>query len=131
METIPTAFRDLLEADLATLATVGTSGRPQQSIVWFLAEGDVVRISLSSARQKTFNLKQNPACSVLIADPASGYRYLELRGHAKFEPDAGYTFAGRVGAKYHADLRRYDGPEDERLVVTVVPERVRAVDMRS
>ncbi len=40
---IPATHRDLLEAKVATFATVGPDGRPQLSEVWFLAEGDTVR----------------------------------------------------------------------------------------
>jgi PPOX class probable F420-dependent enzyme len=130
METIPASFRDLLEAEVATLATVGANGRPQQSVIWFLAEGNVVRLSLSAARQKTVNLQRNPSCSLVITDPASNFRYLELRGHAEISPDTDYVFADKVGTKYHADLRAYDSPGETRLVVTVVTDRVRAIDMR-
>ncbi len=33
VETIPASHRDLLDAEVATLATVGANGRPQQSIL--------------------------------------------------------------------------------------------------
>jgi PPOX class probable F420-dependent enzyme len=129
METVPEAFNDLLSTQLATLATVGASGKPQLSVVWFLAEDGVVRISLSDSRQKTSNLKANNAASVLIIDPKNGFRYLEIRGRAEIAPDTDYAFANKVGAKYGADLRAYDAPGDTRLVVTIVADRVRAVDM--
>jgi PPOX class probable F420-dependent enzyme len=131
METIPEAFNDLLEAQIATLATVGANGRPQQSLVWFLAEGGNIRISLNTSRQKTMNLSKNPACSVIIVDPESGYRYLEVRGAAEIEDDSDYAFADRVGAKYGSDLRVHDSPGETRVVVTIAAERVRGVDMRS
>jgi PPOX class probable F420-dependent enzyme len=130
METIPASHRDLLDAQVATLATVGANGRPQQSVVWFLAEGDTIRLSLASSRQKTVNLQRHPACSLLIADPKVSQRYLEVRGNARIETDTDYAFAAKVGAKYSADLRQYDAPGDTRVVVTIVADRVRAVDMR-
>ena len=34
--TVPEEFRDLLEAPIATLGTIGPDGRPQLSAVWFL-----------------------------------------------------------------------------------------------
>ncbi|HXR22591.1 MAG TPA: PPOX class F420-dependent oxidoreductase, partial [Acidimicrobiales bacterium] len=101
METIPASHRDLLDAQVATLATVGAGGRPQQSILWFLAEGDTVRLSLASSRQKTVNLRRHPSCSLLIPDPAISQRYLEIRGDAKIEADSDYAFAGKLGAKYN------------------------------
>jgi PPOX class probable F420-dependent enzyme len=130
METIPASYRDLLDARVATLATVGANGRPQQSIVWVLAEGDTIRLSLSSSRQKTVNLERHPACSLLIADPAVEQRYLEVRGNANIETDTDYVFATKVGEKYNADLRSYDAPGDTRVVLTIVADRVRAVDLR-
>jgi PPOX class probable F420-dependent enzyme len=130
METIPASHRDLLDATVATLATVGANGRPQQSIIWFLAEGDTIRLSLASSRQKTVNLQRHPACSLIIPDPEVSQRYLEVRGNAEFEPDPDYVFADKLGAKYSADLRQYDPPGETRFVVTILADRVRAVDMR-
>jgi PPOX class probable F420-dependent enzyme len=130
METIPVSHRDLLDAQVATLATIGPNGRPQQSIVWFLAEGDTIRFSLASSRQKTVNLLRHPACSLVIPDPSVSQRYLEVRGSAQIEADADYVFADKVGAKYNADLRLYDPPGETRVVVTIIADRVRAVDMR-
>ena len=127
---IPENYRDLLAAEVATLATVGADGRPQSSEVWFLAEGDTVSISLNSSRQKMKNLLRNPACSVLILDLGMPYRYLELRGDAEISPDPDYVFADKAGAKYGADLRVHDQPGQTRYVVTIRPTRVNAVNMR-
>ena len=63
MSTIPDSHRDLLSAQVGTLATIGPDGRPQLSEVWFLAEGDSVAISLNTSRQKVRNLRANPAVS--------------------------------------------------------------------
>ena len=125
MTSIPETHRDLLDAQVAVLGTIGTSGRPQLSAVWFLAEGDTVRVSLNTSRQKLKNLQANPAVSLLILDPANPYRYVELRGDAQIEEDPDYGFAKQVGAKYGgADLSEHDGPGDRRMVVTIVPARV-------
>ena len=125
MTTIPDTHRDLLDAQVAVLGTVGPSGRPQLSAIWFLAEGDTVKLSLNTSRQKLKNLQANPACSLLILDPANPYRYVELRGDAQIAPDPDYEFAKKLGAKYGgADLSEHDGPTDLRLVVTIVPTRV-------
>jgi PPOX class probable F420-dependent enzyme len=125
MTTIPDSHRDLLDAQIATLATIGSDGRPQLSELWFLAEDDTVKLSLNTARQKTKNMQRNPACGLLILDLANPYRYLEIRGDAEFEPDPDYSFADKLGAKYHADLRDRDQPGDSRVIVTIRPTRVR------
>ena len=123
MTTIPDSHCDLLDGQVAVLGTIGASGRPQLSGVWFLAEGDTVRISLNTVRQKVKNLQANPKVSVLIfGDPP--YRYIELRGDAEITPDDDYEFADKVGAKYGADLRTRDNPGEKRVVVTIHPQRV-------
>lgn len=130
MPAIPASHRDLLDSQVATLGTVGPDGRPQLSEVWFLADGDTVSVSLNSSRQKTKNLRANPAVSLFLLDLAVPYRYLELRGDAEITPDEDYAFADRVGAKYNANLRDHDQPGQGRVVVTIRPVRVNAVDMR-
>jgi PPOX class probable F420-dependent enzyme len=127
--TIPESHHDLLDAPVATLATIGPDGRPQQTVIWFLAEGDTIRISLNTDRQKVKNLRSNPHVDLLVVDPANTQRYLEVRGDAEIADDADYAFATKVGAKYGADLRAYDAPGSARVVVTIQPARVNAVDL--
>jgi PPOX class probable F420-dependent enzyme len=122
---IPDSHRDLLDSSVATFATIGPDGYPQLSEVWFLADGDVVKLSLNTSRQKAKNLERNPACAILLLDLANPGRYLEMRGDAEIEPDDAYAFADRVGAKYGADLRNMDQPGQSRVVVAIRPKQVR------
>jgi PPOX class probable F420-dependent enzyme len=123
MTSIPESHRDLLGEQFLTLGTIGASGRPQLSVVWFLADGDAIKMSLNTARQKVKNLIANPEASVLIAGTPP-YRYVEVRGEAEITPDDDYEFADKVGAKYNADLRTMDKPGEKRVVVTIRPTRV-------
>jgi PPOX class probable F420-dependent enzyme len=129
--TVPDSHRDLLDTPFATLATVGPDGRPQVSEVWFLAEDDALRVSLNATRQKTRNLVANPVISLFLLDLANPLRYLELRGDAEVTPDDDYAFADRLAAKYGkgVDLREMDGPGQTRVMVTVKPVRIVAVDL--
>ncbi|MDT7710647.1 MAG: hypothetical protein QOG20_6254 [Pseudonocardiales bacterium] len=129
MSGIPASHRDLLSAPVATFATIGPDGHPQLSEVWFLAEDDTLALSLNAVRQKVRNLRRNPACTLFILDLANPGRYLEIRGDAELAPDDDYAFARRVGAKYGTDLRRMDAPGESRVVVTIHPIRVNAVDL--
>ena len=126
---IPESHRDLLDADVGVLATVGSDGRPQLSAVWFLAEGDTLAISLNTARQKTRNLEANAIATLFILDRQNPYRYLELRGDVTIEPDDNCVFADRVGAKYQANIREHDRPGERRVRVEIHPLRINAVDM--
>jgi PPOX class probable F420-dependent enzyme len=129
MSLIPASHHDLLDANVATFATVGLDGYPQLTEVWFLAEDDTIRLSINSSRQKTKNLVRHPACALFILDLANTRRYLELRANALVEPDEDYRFADLVGAKYGADLRAHDQAGETRVVVTLNPHKVNAVNL--
>jgi PPOX class probable F420-dependent enzyme len=127
----PSSHRDLLEAEVATLATIDGRGFPALSEVWFLFDEGEVKVSLNTARLKTKNLQERPECSLFILDLAVPYRYLEIRGRARIEPDDDYAFADKVGAKYGGtDLRAIDLPGESRVVVTVEPVNIWPVNMR-
>jgi PPOX class probable F420-dependent enzyme len=130
MTNFPDSHRDLLDAQVATFATIGGNGLPQLTEVWFLHDDGELKLSLNDSRLKTRNLQKRPECSVLLLDLQNPYRYLEVRGNARLEPDDDYTFARKLGAKYGgADVSEHDKPGDSRVVVTIEPANVYAVDM--
>ena len=131
MTTFPGSHRDLLDAQVASLATIGANGFPQLTEIWFLYDQseDKLKLSMNSSRLKTKNLRRRPQCSLLILDLQNPYRYLEVRGTAQFELDDDYAFAAQVGAKYNADLKVHDAPGDTRVAITIEPVNVYAVDM--
>jgi PPOX class probable F420-dependent enzyme len=129
MTTFPESHRDLLDTQVATLATIDAAGFPQLTEVWFLFDAGDVKLSLNSTRYKTRNLEERAQCSLLLLDLSNPARYLEIRARAQLAPDDDYAFAQLVGAKYDADLRLHDGPGEHRVVVTLVPVKIQAVDM--
>jgi PPOX class probable F420-dependent enzyme len=129
MTTFPESHRDLLELPVASLATIGGDGYPQVTEVWFIHEDGELKLSLNDARLKTRNLRRRPQCSLLLLDLKNPYRYVEIRGDARIEPDDDYAFAERVGVKYDADLKVHDKPGESRVIVTIEPRNVYPVDM--
>ncbi len=129
MTTFPPSHRDLLDAQVATLATIGGDGFPQLTEVWFIHEDGELKLSLNDSRLKTRNLRKQPKSSLMILDLENPYRYLVVRGNAKVEPDDDSEFANKVGAKYSADLSVHDQPGDTRVVVTIEPTNIYPVDM--
>ena len=129
MTTFPESHRDLLDGQVATLATIDRDGFPQLTEVWFLVDDGDLKLSLNTTRQKTLNLTERPQCSLLLLDLANPYRYLEVRGRARIEPDDDYAFARKVGAKYDADLKVHDRPGESRVVVRIEPVKLHPVDM--
>src|SRR4051812_11107240 len=130
MTDFPESHRDLLDAQFATLATLGRDGIPQLTEVWFLHDDGELKLSLNTSRLKTKNLRRRPECSLFVLDVENPYRYMDVRGRARLEPDDDYEFARKVGAKYGgADLRDHDAPSDSRVIVTIEPTNVFAVNM--
>jgi PPOX class probable F420-dependent enzyme len=129
MTDFPQSHADLLDAQFATLATLGRDGAPQLTEVWFLHAGGELKVSLNSSRLKTKNLRRRPACSLFLLDLQNPYRYMDVRGRARIEPDDDYAFAEQVGAKYGSDLREHDRPGESRVIVTIEPANVFPVDM--
>ena len=124
---LPEEYRYLLDANVATLATVEPDGTPQLSELWFLHDEGEIRLSLNTARRKTQNLSQRPQCSLLILDLENPFKYVEIRGRARIEDDDG-SFAHKLHGKYDADVAAYDKPGEGRVVVTIEPTRIRPVD---
>ena len=130
--TVPKEHREVLDAPYAVLTTLGRDGYPQSTMVAFLAEDDLVSISLNTTRQKTRNLMARPRATLLIPDPASPYRTLEIRGNVEIIPDDDYSFARRVGQKYGGtDFRSADRPGESRVGVVLRPVRVNVTDLRA
>jgi hypothetical protein len=62
-------------------------------------------------RLKARNLLARPKVSLLIFDPADQFRYLDVRGAARAEPDDGFAWADAFTTpKYGADVRDFREP---------------------
>ncbi len=130
MTTFPETHRDLLKSDVAMLATIGRDGYPQVTALWFLFDEDgTLKLSLNTKRQKVKNLQAHPECTLFILDRSNPLRTLEIRAHAEINSDRDYIFANKLGRKYGADLRAMDGPGASRMVVTLRPIKINAIDL--
>jgi len=113
--------------DAKTYATVGTlmpDGSPQLTVVWVARDGDDLLISTVIGRQKEKNLRRDPRVSVLAVHPTNPYDYVEIRGTATLSTDGVPELIQRLSAKYAGRPYTGDGPDDQRVVVRVRPERV-------
>jgi PPOX class probable F420-dependent enzyme len=121
MTIFPDSHRDLLDAPIAQLATVGRDGYPQVTSTWFIHDEGELKLSLNVTRVKTRNLMRDPKVSLLIPDPGNPYRYLAVRADAEVSPDPDGGLAAMVNAKYDAHIEDNDRPGEDRVVVTLRP----------
>jgi PPOX class probable F420-dependent enzyme len=119
-------YEDLLGWEtkaFAHVATIGPDGAPQNNPVWFDWDGQHLRFSQTSTRQKLRNLEREPRLALSILDPDNGYRYLEIRGRVvRVEPDPDKAFIDRMAQKYLGQEKYpWNRPGDERVIIVVEP----------
>jgi PPOX class probable F420-dependent enzyme len=129
MPEVPASHADLLEKPtFAHLATVRPDGSPQSSVMWFAWEGSRIRMTHTRTRQKFANLAREPRVALSIADPADGYRFLEVRGTVeKMEDDPGGEFFRSLQRRYGIDMDDPVSDADVRVIITIRPDRFVAV----
>jgi PPOX class probable F420-dependent enzyme len=127
MPDVPASHADLLDKPtFAHLATVRPDGAPQSSVMWFGWDGSRIRMTHTRTRQKFANLAAEPRVALSIADPADGYRFLEVRGAVeKIDDDPGGEFYRSLQQRYGLDFPILDA--DVRVIITIRPERYVAV----
>lgn len=71
----------LAEPRFGVLATVGTTGAPRQTVMWFLLlsseAGDEILFNTARGRRKPEHLAREPRVSLIVED---GYRYVGVSG---------------------------------------------------
>lgn len=107
------------------VGTIGRRGEPQVTPLWFLWDGERVRISLVDGRQKLRNLQRNPAISLVVVDPARPTYYVELRGRIDdLVPDPELSLEQAVARKYTGDWADVEPPGTTRYATSIVVEKI-------
>lgn len=119
---IPDGYAHLLEgAYYAHLGTIRPDGSPQVNTMWFGWDGELVRFTNLTTRQKYRNVQADPRVSFSIIDPATPYRMLEVRGVVeRIEPDPTGAFYAELSQRYGGDGQ---APPDapDRVILVVRP----------
>ena len=123
--TIPNTHLDILEGKgFAHWATIGPSGEPHLSPVWFDWDGEQIYVSQTTTRQKYRNVQRDPRVALSIIDPANPYRYVEVRGEVvDVQIDENNAFINKMAKKYiDKDVYPWHNPSDQRIVVAIAPK---------
>jgi PPOX class probable F420-dependent enzyme len=122
---IPDSHRDLTDRKVGVLCTVGRSGRPQATAVWFMLDDDgVIRTSLLDSRQKTKNMLAHPKATMFVIDATNPMRTLEVRCDATISDDPDLAMMKRIVTHYGMDFDTFPAPKDGRVTLALVPRRV-------
>ena len=119
----PESHTDLLDRPLfAHLATIRPDGSPQSNVMWYVWDGERIRMTHTKTRQKFRNFAHDPRVALSILDPDNPYRYLEIRGSVEKieDDDAAASFYQSLMQRYGSV---YPVPDaDVRVIVTIRPE---------
>ncbi len=123
---IPAEYSDLLTRPLfGHLATVRPDGTPQANPMWFSWDGEYLRFTNTTIRQKYRNVTAEPRVAMSVNDPDKPYRYLEVRGTVeRIDPDPGAEFFAELAKRYGLELDGPPGDAPHRVVIVVRPEAV-------
>jgi len=121
---IPTSHLDLLERPLyGHLAMTRPDGQPQVTPMWYVWDGEVLRFTTTTTRQKYLNAQHESRVALSVNDPEQPYRYLEVRGIIeRIDPDPeGHVF-DQLAARYgYADYQPPVADAPDRIVLVVRP----------
>lgn len=127
------ALRRLNDDRLVWLTTVGGTGTPQTSLVWFLWDGEEVLVYSGGGKPKVRNLVERPRVSLAFNSNDVGGDVVVIDGDARVDPGdppvhenrpylARYEdwITGRLGLTPEQFTNRYD------TAIRIRPTRVRA-----
>lgn len=122
---VPSAYRHLLEQPLyGHLGTIRPDDTVQVNPMWFEFDGEHVRFTHTSKRQKFRNLRHNPSMALSITDPENVFRYLEVAGRlVDVEPDPTGAFYVRLQNRYGNDSTQPPPDYADRVILVMSIER--------
>lgn len=122
---IDAALERIKDNGLGTLATIGTAGPPQLSVVFGSVIDGELWISSTQTRRKTLNIRANPHASFLSGTGP----WTAVEGTARIEE--GGDLAERLRRYYraaggeHPDWDEYDAAmvAEQRVIIAITPVR--------
>ncbi len=106
----------------AHVATVGSTGAPQVTPVWYDYKDGMIRINTGEGRVKAKNLPEGAPVALSILDPDNAYRYLQVRGHVKrVTRDGADAHIDALSRKYLGKDYPWRNPAETRITIEIEP----------
>jgi PPOX class probable F420-dependent enzyme len=122
--TFPEKFLDLLKDETKAylfLATTMPDGSPQVTPVWFSTDGEHILINSNEGRVKDGNMKAHPKVAMVIQDPSTPYRYLQIRGEVvEYIREGADEHINQLSIKYDNEPWEYK-PGQKRIIYRIKP----------
>ena len=129
MKKFPLEYLDLLKDETQAylfLATAMPDGSPQVTPIWFNANDDYILINTNEGRTKDRNMKARPKVALVIQDPATPYRYIQIRGEiAEFTTQGADDHINQLSLKYDNKPWKYREGQ-KRIIFKIKPTHIDA-----
>src|SRR5215813_5794214 len=118
MSLIPDHLLYLLERPLyGHLATIRPDDTAQANPMWFSWDGEFLKFSNTTIRQKYRNIQHNPSVAMSVVDPDAPWVYLEVRGTVeRIEPDPEGAFFVELAKRYGNESPSAPADKQHRVV---------------
>ena len=125
LDRVPEAYRRLLDLPLyGHLGTIRPDDTVQVNPMWFEFDGEHVRFTHTTRRQKYRNVRHNPSMSLSIIDPDDPFRYLEVAGRlVDVVPDPEGAFYVRLQNRYGNPSQTPPPDAADRVILVMSVER--------
>jgi PPOX class probable F420-dependent enzyme len=124
MKNFPTEYLDLIKDKTKAyifLATIMPDGSPQVTPIWFNADDDHILINTNEGRTKDRNMKARPNVALVIQDPNSPLRYLQIRGEVvEYTTQGADEHISQLSLKYDDEPWKYREGQ-KRIIFKIKP----------
>ena len=122
---VPAARRHLLDLPVyGHLGTIRRNDTVQVNPMWFEFDGEHLRFTHTTYRQKYRNLQHNPSMSLSILDPGNPFHYLEVAGRlVEVIPDPEGAFYVRLQNRYGNPSSTPPRDKADRVILVMSVER--------
>ena len=129
MKNFPQEYRDLLKDETKAylfLATTMPDGSPQVTPIWFSSDDEYILINTNEGRTKDRNMKARPKIALVIQDPTTPYRYIQIRGEiAEFTTQGADEHINQLSLKYDNKPWKYRAGQ-KRIIFKIKPTHIDA-----
>jgi PPOX class probable F420-dependent enzyme len=124
VKNFPQEYLDLLKDETKAflfLATTMADGSPQITPIWFNADDEYILINTNEGRIKDRNMKARPKVALVIQDPKTPYRYIQIRGEiAEHTTQGADEHINQLSLKYHNEPWKYREGQ-KRIIYKIKP----------
>jgi PPOX class probable F420-dependent enzyme len=117
---------------VGVVTTLRPDGSPQSTVVWVDVVDGIPSFNTALGRKKPQNLENDPRAALLVIDPNDAYKWVAVDGRTELTTDGADPQIDKLAKKYLGkDEYPFRNPEEQRVSVRIVPERVTASGLDS